>query len=787
MPPATVDPPACRATTPFDEARSDPDVPARHMDAIRLSEMRYRRLFEAARDGILIVDPATLHIAEANPGMTKLLGWTREEYLSKKLWEVGLYASEEAAEQVLSQLHNEGAAQVTHPRVRSKSGVSLVVELVCNLYEEGCHSVIQCHVREIADRRREEESLLRLAAIVNSSQDAIISKDLDGLITTWNSGAERLFGYTAEEMIGQPILRLIPPDRHSEEAQILACLRRGETIERHETERLTKDGRRVYVMLTASPLRDSSGTIIGASKIARDITDRMHAEAALRESETRLRAVADAVPVIIWLAGPERLFYYFNKAWLDFTGHSYDDEIHTAWADRLHPDDLRRCMETYQKSFDAREPFEMQYRLRHHSGEYRWLLDRAVPRVSNGGAFEGYIGAGIDIHDQKQAAETLRHANESASRAKDQFLAALSHELRTPLTPVLMLAAAMEHSPELPAQTREDCAMIRKNVELEARLIDDLLDLTRITQGKMVLRFENLDPHPLIEHSLEILRSDLRTKRHHVEVSFCTPVPLIWADGVRLQQVFWNIIKNAVKFTPVGGQISITSYADGKNWRIEIADTGLGITAEELPQIFNAFTQGKEAAEPRFGGVGLGLAISAHLVQEHHGRIWAESPGRNCGSTFHIELPLAPTTMSGRVKLPPPDPKHRPLRVLLVEDHEASRATLQRLLNLRGHAVTGAATLSQARELAGSTAFDIVVSDLGLPDGSGHELMRELNRSQHVCGIALSGNGMASDVKQSLAAGFNEHLTKPVDVATLERAMLRVWTRAQARSTPGQV
>ena len=634
-------------------------------------------------------------------------------------------------------------------------------------------------IAELEQRSRELDHTALLVAIVNSSSDAIISKDLNGLVTTWNSGAERLFGFTEKEMVGQSILKIIPPDRIEEEQLILARLQRGEVLDHYATERVAKDGRRMFLSLNISPLRNAAGEIIGAVKIARDITQSIEAEAALRESEQRFRQMADAAPVIIWLAGPDKLFNYFNKAWLDFTGHSQEEEIDIDWTANLHPEDLESCLNTYRTSFAARQPFEMEYRLRHHTGEYRWLLDRGIPRLKADGTFEGYIGAAVDIHDQKLAAEAIRRANESASRAKDEFLAALSHELRTPLSPVLMLAAAMEQSPELPAQVRTDCAMIRKNIELEARLIDDLLDLTRITRGKMALRFDNVDPHPLIEHSLAILRADLHAKELHVEGSFCTPSPIVCADSVRLQQVFWNILKNAVKFTPPGGLITVRSYTDGRNWRAEIADTGLGITADEMPQIFNAFSQGKEAAEPRFGGVGLGLAISARLVDEHRGRIWAESPGREQGSTFHLELPLAPTTISGRIKLPPPLPKHQVLRILLVEDHEPSRTTLQRLLQRRGHFVAPAASLAQARTLAAVSQFDIMISDLGLPDGTGQQLMREMSAAHRLCGIALSGYGMAADVKQSLDAGFHDHLTKPVDVNTLEQAMLRVWTASQ--------
>ena len=379
-----------------------------------------------------------------------------------------------------------------------------------------------------------------------------------------------------------------------------------------------------------------------------------------------------------------------------------------------------------------------------------------------------------ELKRAEKATVAARDAAEAASRAKDEFLAVLSHELRTPLTPVLLLSAAMERSDELPPEVRRDFGTIRKNVELEARIIDDLLDLTRITQGKLVLRVESVDPHHLVEHALEILRSEIDAKKITVAVDLTAGDHHVSGDAVRLQQVFWNILKNSVKFTPPEGRISISSRSAGGRLCIAITDTGLGITPEEMPRIFVSFGQGDEAAEPRFGGLGLGLSISSVLVREHSGRIWAESPGREQGATFHVELPLAPAPefAASGTALPPVAPQ--PLRILLVEDHDATRATLGRLLARRGHEIADANCVAQALALAGPDRFDIVISDLGLPDGHGHDLMRALHRDFGLTGIALSGYGMEADIRRSKEAGFGEHLTKPVDLADLEAAMQRI-------------
>lgn len=499
-----------------------------------------------------------------------------------------------------------------------------------------------------AQRRAVETARAQLAAIVDSSEDAIMSKNLDDIVTSWNAGAERLFGFSASEMIGQTIAHIIPPDRQEEELGILRRLRAGKHVDHFDTMRTTKDGRLIAVSVTISPLSDGAGTIIGASKIARDITKRKQIEADLLAA---------------------------------------------------------------------------------------------------------------------------RDAAESANRAKDEFLAALSHELRTPLTPVLMLAGEMEQSADLPEPVRRDFAMIRKNVELEARIIDDLLDLTRITHGKLALRFETVDVRPLIEHALAILRSDTEVKRITIALDLAASHE-VSGDGVRLQQVFWNVLKNAIKFTPPGGRITIRSWNEGGRLRVATTDTGLGITAEEMPRIFTAFMQGREAAAARFGGLGLGLSITALLVQEHGGKIWAESAGRDQGATFHLELPLAAAASPKARAMPAAAAAvGKGLRILLVEDHEDTRAVLQRLMTRWGHEMTGVASLAQTREALATGTFDLLLSDIGLPDGTGYDVVAVLREKSAIPAVAMSGFGMEADRARALAAGFAEHVVKPITAERLRELL----------------
>ncbi|HEV7403784.1 MAG TPA: ATP-binding protein [Chthoniobacteraceae bacterium] len=379
-----------------------------------------------------------------------------------------------------------------------------------------------------------------------------------------------------------------------------------------------------------------------------------------------------------------------------------------------------------------------------------------------------------DVALRRAELEQARDSAEQASRAKDEFLAVLSHELRTPLTPSLMTLAALCDSSRIDEETRDELCMVRRNVELEARLIDDLLDLTRITAGKLQLTSGNVDLHALLRHILETCRPEFRQKQIAVTKRMEAANFWCYGDSARLQQVFWNLVRNAIKFTPAGGRLEVRTQDAGDRIRIDFVDSGIGIAPDVLPKIFQRFEQGGTAVTKQFGGLGLGLSICRAIVELHRGVIRAESRGRGWGSTFTIVLPAkrdAPATV------PPSQTQvlrvsgKLPRRVLLVDDHDDTRETLAKLLTRSGYDVTGAGTVQGALDKASTGTFDILVSDLGLPDGHGTDLMRALKEQYHLPGIAFSGYGMQDDVEKSLASGFSAHLTKPVDFKKLKEAM----------------
>jgi signal transduction histidine kinase len=391
------------------------------------------------------------------------------------------------------------------------------------------------------------------------------------------------------------------------------------------------------------------------------------------------------------------------------------------------------------------------------------------------------------------ALREARDAAERSGRAKDSFLAALSHELRTPLNPVLLLASEAAENPVFPVEARAQFLTIRKNVELEARLIDDLLDLTKLTHGKMSIDRQPVDIHRVLEDAISTVQAEIEQKQIVLRLNLATAGRNVSGDAVRLQQVFWNVLKNAVKFTPTEGIITVVTKVDERanSVAIEVIDNGIGLSAAEIERIYDAFAQGDHVATGgahRFGGLGLGLTISRGLVEQHGGRLIAKSEGHGKGAAFVIELPLtheepamkgvAPGGQSSpaAISASPSEPARHRQAVLLVEDHDPSRMALATLLKARHFEVSIAASLADARALTARHHFDFLISDIGLPDGTGFDLMKEMKIHGNVRGIALTGYGMEEDVDRSREAGFLVHLTKPIVAQSLDKALAKLST-----------
>jgi two-component system sensor histidine kinase VicK len=477
------------------------------------------------------------------------------------------------------------------------------------------------------------------AIIIESAADAVVAKDLNGVVCSWNPAAEQLFGFSAPEIVGSPIRLLFPPSRVDEDAEIIRRVCAGEVLENYQTIRQRKDGMLINVNLTISPIRDEHGHIIGISNFIRRT---MHAESdeARRQLAAIVESSDDAIiskdldgTIKTWNHGAERLFGYAAH---EIIGRSVLTLI---------PDDRK----------DEEPAIVARLRRGERVGHYETLRRRkdgscveisltVSPVIDGTGRVVGASKIARDISFQKQVLRELQIAHEkavAANRAKDDFIATVTHELRTPLTPALLVSSAAAGDPALPEEIRQDFEEIRKHVQVGARLIDDLSDLTRISSGKLSLNLGTYDLHDIVREAVQIIQSGMAAKKQTLRWQL-TPGPLpVEADHVRLQQVFWNVLKNASKFTPDGGSISIVTERNAAEAVLRIEDTGCGLDPAALERIFEPFVQA-DAAHSKAGGLGLGLAIARHILELHGGSISAASAGPGQGATFTIRIPLLP-------------------------------------------------------------------------------------------------------------------------------------------------
>ncbi len=629
---------------------------------------------------------------------------------------------------------------------------------------------------------RESEEWFRL--IADSIPHMVWSARGDGATDYYNSRFLDYLGVTQQEMGEWTWVSTLHPDDVANAGE--AWQRAYENGLEYEIEyriRRASDGRYLWHLGRAVPLRDSEGTIIRWFGTCTDIDEQKRAREELRESDLFFRQMIDSLPALVWTTRPDGYCDLLSRPWVDYSGLPEEEQHGDGWMRVIHPDDRERVAESWRAAVEDRAVYALEYRLRRHDGLYRWFRAQGRPIRDERGRIVRWFGISADIEAQKRTERELleaRAAAEEASRAKDQFIAVLSHELRTPLTPVLTVAQMLEADAGLGPKQRAWVEMIRRNVELETRLIDDLLDHTRISRGKVELHLAPTDLHGKILQTLAICESDARGKRIELVTDLGAAHSWLLADPARLQQVLWNLVKNGVKFTPEGGTVTVhTRDAGDGGVVIEVRDTGVGIAPERLPRVFDAFEQGGREVTRMFGGLGLGLAISKGLVELHGGTLTAASDGPDQGAAVTLRLPAAvivPAEPASGVAL---DRGVAPLsgrQILLVEDHADTLAAMAQLLEMFGYAVRTADSVASALQVAEGERIDVVVSDIGLPDGSGLDLMRQLLARQPVRGIALSGFGMEEDLRKSREAGFVEHLTKPVDFAQLQRVLARVMT-----------
>lgn len=654
--------------------------------AAKESNALSRAILETALDCIITMDAAGI-VREFNPAAERVFGFSRAEAVGKELAELIIPPRmREQHRRGLAHYLKTGEGPVLGKRIEinglRRDGSEILVELAITPFKADRTLLFTAYLRDISHRKRGEQASRHLAAIVESSDDAVISTDLQGTIMSWNDGAARIFGYNTDEVTGKPVTILVPPERHDEEPAILERIRRGERVEHYETVRRRKNGTLLDISVAFSPIKDETGRVIGASKIARDISERVEisrrraAQYTIASLLAGSQSLAQAGPQIIqtiaasgnWVFGSIWLHHKAEKAlrcavtW--HTGAKWLISFENAT--RLTP--LLSTVGLPGRVFASRKPAwipdvtrDTNFPRREAAAEAGICGGFGFPLFGEGeieGILELFspemiqpdedllkmvesIGSqiGLFIRRRRIEAELQRQKEsaEAANAAKDRFLATLSHELRTPLTPVLIWAGGTVNHPGLSPEIQEGLKMICRNVELEARLIDDLLDLTRLSRGKLQLQLRDADAHELIHHALEIVRKDIEDRHLKLAISLEASSHTLRVDASRLQQVFWNLLRNACKYTDEHGAVSIrSSNPAADRIRIDISDSGVGIGPEFLDKIFEAFEQ----VDRRREGLGLGLAISKAIVEMHGGRIQAHSDGVGKGATFSVEMPV---------------------------------------------------------------------------------------------------------------------------------------------------
>ena len=678
--------------------------------------------------------------------------------------------------------------------------------------EEESPTVSTNHFRNLASP---ELAPYWLSALIESADDAIISKTLDGIITSWNKGAQRIFGYTADEVIGKPVTILIPKDHEDEEPAILARLRAGKRIEHYETIRVRKDGKLLDISLTVSPIKGPNGEVVGASKIARDITERKQARRALDEASERLKLALDAARLGDWSWDAETDMVTLSETAALFFG--IPPGPHMTWNqmnELLHPDDREHARLAVENALANHHDYDIEYRVLRTDTEV-WVSSKGRGIYAEDGTTVGMLGFLQDISLRKKNEDTLRQQAdalltlnqtaqtaraeaeqtaaqnerlykqaEESSRLKEEFLATISHELRTPLSAILGWTRMLRMGQLSPEDSAKALDTIERNARAQAQLVDDLLDVSRIITGKLRMDVRPADPNSFIDAAVEAVKPAAEAKGVRVLKVIDTGAVSIPGDPVRLQQVIWNLLSNAIKFTPRGGRVQIYSQRVNSHLEIVVSDSGQGISPEFLPHVFDRFRQADQKTSRQHGGMGLGLAIVRHLVEMHGGSVRASSEGEGKGATFTVMLPIAPVYQvdssgsrvhpAARELLPANDITDRldDLTILVVDDEADTRELLKQGLEYCGAKVRVAGSVAEAMDELKTALPDIVISDIGMPGSDGYDLIRQVRRlpaarGGKIAAIALTAYTRIEDRLQALRAGYDMHVPKPVELAEL--------------------
>lgn len=737
--------------------------------ALRESHRKINNILESITDLYYQLDHEWRFV-DVNRRTEIRFGKSREELLGQVIWE----AFPRAVESDLHPNLHEAVEKMVATHFEFASKIVPGVWFEAHAYPT--KASLSVYLRDITERKHAEIANNLLAAIIESSDDAIISKDLDGIIISWNKGAERIFGYSAEEALGRPITILIPPDRINEEPGIFERIRKGQRVDHFETIRQRKDGSLLDISLTISPIRNEEGKVIGASKIARDISERKQ-----REEEIRFQSrLLDAVEQAVIATDLEGTVVYWNSFAQSLYGWSAAEAIGSNILELTPAEEARDHAVELLSRFQQGKSWSGEFVVRKKDGSVFPAMVTDSPIFNKQGTLVGVVGVSVDISERRRAEEeraklheserTARAEAEKANHLKNEFLATLSHELRNPLNVILGYAEVLLRSEEARSSkfiTRA-AEILKRNALAQSRLVRDLLDLSRLHVGKLSLNREIASLLTIINNAVETVREDAASKEIEIKLDAAEEPIFVNADPLRLEQVAWNLLNNAVKFTPAQGSVKISLAAEDQRAILVVEDTGTGITPEFLPHVFEMFRQADASSSRPHSGMGIGLALVQQLVGLHGGVVAVESAGVGQGARFTIELPLSDETEESTGFSPSVETGVlSQMRILVVDDSADTVDMLRRLFEMDGASVETARSGVEALRIANDKAFDVVLSDISMPGMDGFQFvrsLREIRRQKDVPVIALTGFGRAEDVNRATAEGFLAHVTKPIDV-----------------------
>jgi PAS domain S-box-containing protein len=740
----------------------------------------FRVTLRSIGDAVITTDN-NAQITYVNQVAESLTGWSQRDALGQPLERVFHIINEvtrQAVENPASRALREGVVVglANHTVLIKKDGTECPIgDSAAPIRDElgqvsGCVLIFRDVTAQRLVERDKANQLLTarlLASIVENSNDAIISKSLDGIIQTWNAAAEHLFGFTAEEALGRNISLVIPPERMVEEDEIIASSKAGQRIEHFETERVRRDGQRITVSLTISPIKDNTGNVIGASKIVRDITNRKRIESDRQKFVTLIETSTD----FIAMCDLEGIPFFVNRAGLELVGlDGMDQARRTPVSNFFFPEDLPRIMEEFVPAVLKNGHGEIEIPFRHFkTGEARWMACKVLTLTDAGNRPVGFATVSHDVTERKQLEDDLRRLAADLSVAdqrKNEFLATLAHELRNPLAPMSNMLEVVKHAGGDREILKRAYKTIDRQLEQMVRLVDDLLDLNRITHDRLELRRSELELSSVIEQAVEVARPLIDAAGHNLIIDLPKRPVYLNADRARLAQLFGNLLNNSSKYTKAKGKISLRAKRMDGEVVVTVKDNGAGIPPDKLDSIFEMFMQVDRSSEKAQGGLGIGLTLVKRLTEMHGGSIEARSAGDGQGSEFIVRLPILrkPTVVEPASHIAPKPVAER--RILVVDDNRDSADSLAMLLEITGNKTFMAHDGIEAVEAIEKHRPEVVLLDIGLPKLDGHEVCRRVREQpwgKDIVVIALTGWGQADDRRRSEEAGFNGHLVKPVD------------------------